>query len=204
MIPLRAGAAAEPKACAGNQGTLIVVEDLFYNITTRRKALKSPADEYTKIADVMTKYVYTTPSLIPSPSHVFQYFTMLGRPEYETMPPLVEYKLDMPSSYPQVCCTQLTHCLHLEESELELHPSTIIICHSYVIILAVFSMGRQWLMCVPRVRARSRTTSACCLGRQSGGNSSLFLVRTRSLASRWRDRSPMLTTLSRSSNFFCS
>ena len=56
MVPLRPGAPAEAKPCAGNQGTLIVVEDLFYNVTTRRKALKSPADEYTKIADVMTKY----------------------------------------------------------------------------------------------------------------------------------------------------
>lgn len=55
MVPLRPGAAAEPKACAGNQGTLIVVEDLFYNVTTRRKALKSPSDEYAKIADVMIK-----------------------------------------------------------------------------------------------------------------------------------------------------
>ena len=55
MVPLRLGAAAEPKPCAGNQGTLIVVEDLFYNITTRRKALKNPSDEYAKIADVMTK-----------------------------------------------------------------------------------------------------------------------------------------------------
>lgn len=63
LIPLRTGAAAEPKACAGNQGTLIVVEDLFYNITTRRKALKSPTDEYTKIADVMTKYAFNCVSL---------------------------------------------------------------------------------------------------------------------------------------------
>jgi hypothetical protein len=33
----------------------VQVEDLFYNVATRRKALKSPAEEYAKIADVMTK-----------------------------------------------------------------------------------------------------------------------------------------------------
>ncbi|XP_060532922.1 DNA mismatch repair protein Mlh1 isoform X3 [Cylas formicarius] len=47
---------APPKPLAGNQGTIISVEDLFYNMTVRRKALRSPAEEYQKISDVVGKY----------------------------------------------------------------------------------------------------------------------------------------------------
>ncbi|MCL4109505.1 UNVERIFIED_CONTAM: hypothetical protein GTU68_038900, partial [Idotea baltica] len=39
-----------PKATAGNQGTTITVEELFYNISTRKKALKSPSEEHGRIA----------------------------------------------------------------------------------------------------------------------------------------------------------
>ncbi|XP_062425484.1 DNA mismatch repair protein Mlh1 isoform X4 [Rhea pennata] len=45
-----------PKPCAGNQGTQIMVEDLFYNVNTRRKALKNPSEEYAKILEVVSRY----------------------------------------------------------------------------------------------------------------------------------------------------
>ncbi|XP_046569865.1 DNA mismatch repair protein Mlh1-like [Haliotis rubra] len=44
------------KPCAGNQGTQITVEDLFYNVATRRKALRSPAEEHAKIVEVVSRY----------------------------------------------------------------------------------------------------------------------------------------------------
>lgn len=51
------GVLKEPvKPCAGNIGTQITVEDLFYNITTRRKALKSPSEEHAKVVEVVSRY----------------------------------------------------------------------------------------------------------------------------------------------------
>lgn len=46
----------EPKPVAGRDGTVILVEDLFYNMPSRLQALRSPGEEYTKILDVVGRY----------------------------------------------------------------------------------------------------------------------------------------------------
>ncbi|KAF8966707.1 DNA mismatch repair protein [Entomortierella lignicola] len=56
IIPAKPGAAAEPKPCAGNNGTQISAEDLFYNVPTRRKALKNGTEEYNRILDIVNRY----------------------------------------------------------------------------------------------------------------------------------------------------
>ncbi|XP_013138041.1 PREDICTED: DNA mismatch repair protein Mlh1 [Papilio polytes] len=44
------------KACAGNNGTQITVEDLFYNVIARKKSLRSPTEEYSHIMEVVGGY----------------------------------------------------------------------------------------------------------------------------------------------------
>ncbi|EGD72233.1 hypothetical protein PTSG_00253 [Salpingoeca rosetta] len=56
LTPPKPGKPSDPKPCAGNQGTQITVEDLFFNVPTRRRALKSPSDELNRIMDIMSRY----------------------------------------------------------------------------------------------------------------------------------------------------
>uniref|UniRef100_A0A915KMR6 DNA mismatch repair protein S5 domain-containing protein n=1 Tax=Romanomermis culicivorax TaxID=13658 RepID=A0A915KMR6_ROMCU len=49
---------SKPKPCAANQGTLIKVEELFYNMPIRRKALRCAKEEYAKCLDIVTKYAF--------------------------------------------------------------------------------------------------------------------------------------------------
>ncbi|XP_034936972.1 DNA mismatch repair protein Mlh1 [Chelonus insularis] len=45
-----------PKPIAGNQGTTITIENLFYNVATRRKALENVTEQFSLIHDVVLKY----------------------------------------------------------------------------------------------------------------------------------------------------
>ncbi|KAI9432999.1 DNA mismatch repair protein MutL [Lactarius indigo] len=56
MVPTPKGSSVDPKPCAGNDGTTVTVENLFYNVPARLSALRSSSEEYARMLDVVTKY----------------------------------------------------------------------------------------------------------------------------------------------------
>ncbi|KAJ1729739.1 DNA mismatch repair protein [Coemansia biformis] len=56
LVPARPGGRSEPEPCAANNGTTIAAEDLFYNIRSRREALKNAREEYSRILEVASRY----------------------------------------------------------------------------------------------------------------------------------------------------
>ncbi|AET38870.1 mismatch repair ATPase MLH1 Ecym_3383 [Eremothecium cymbalariae DBVPG len=51
---------SDSKPTAGKDGTVIIVEDLFYNIPSRLRSLRSSAEEFAKILDVLCRYAIHT------------------------------------------------------------------------------------------------------------------------------------------------
>jgi DNA mismatch repair protein MLH1 len=56
LTPPKPGQSVDPKPTAGRGGTQITVEDLFYNVPSRRRAFRSPSEEYSKVLEVVTRY----------------------------------------------------------------------------------------------------------------------------------------------------
>ncbi|KAJ2218389.1 DNA mismatch repair protein, partial [Coemansia sp. RSA 518] len=56
LVPAKPGGSSDPVPCAGNNGTVITAEDLFYNILSRKAALKNTRDEYNRIFEVASRY----------------------------------------------------------------------------------------------------------------------------------------------------
>ncbi|KAM7534589.1 hypothetical protein Aperf_G00000118052 [Anoplocephala perfoliata] len=50
------GGSSAPRPCAGNPGTSVQAEDLFYNLPSRRDALPSPREEFRRVAEIVARY----------------------------------------------------------------------------------------------------------------------------------------------------
>ncbi|QOU18283.1 hypothetical protein BRETT_000001, partial [Brettanomyces bruxellensis] len=60
LAPPPTGGSSEPRAVAGRDGTSIIVEDLFYNVPSRLRTLRSQSEEYARIVEVTSSYAIHT------------------------------------------------------------------------------------------------------------------------------------------------
>jgi hypothetical protein len=67
-----------PYAPAFLYRTFLPHQDLFYNMATRRKALRSPAEEYSKIVEVVSRYSLENPHVAFSCKKVCYTYTPLN------------------------------------------------------------------------------------------------------------------------------
>ncbi|KAF0760467.1 hypothetical protein AaE_003559, partial [Aphanomyces astaci] len=56
LVSALPGGSKDPIPCAGKTGTQILVEDMFYNLSTRKQALKNFSEQYHRVLDVMQRY----------------------------------------------------------------------------------------------------------------------------------------------------
>ncbi|QPG75858.1 hypothetical protein FOA43_003242 [Brettanomyces nanus] len=60
LVPPPTGGSSEPRPIAGKCGTSIIVEDLFYNVPSRLRTLRSYGEEYAKIVEIVSRYAIHT------------------------------------------------------------------------------------------------------------------------------------------------
>ncbi|WFD44832.1 DNA mismatch repair protein Mlh1 [Malassezia psittaci] len=80
---------AQPKPCAGTDGTTISVQDLFFNTPQRRNVFKSTSEEYHRCLDVMTRYAihYGSQGIGFSMKKVSIFLTKIGASSFDLNTP---------------------------------------------------------------------------------------------------------------------
>ena len=66
----KTGIASKPQPAAGNDGTTITIEDLFFNSSLRRNALRKHSEEYSLISELVMAYALHNNQVSFSCKHV--------------------------------------------------------------------------------------------------------------------------------------